>query len=145
MDVFISASRLPKTESVELRLAGHSFSRPFTTQNDFGEQRLEFEVPEWTGAADATVHMGDFSAPPSMIESAKKWTIAIIPHEHLDIGFTDYPAKVAELHSQSIDAAMELIKKSTGLSVDARWKLGCRTISEWPYLGGTRAVSRTRA
>lgn len=53
------------------------------------------------------------------IAPAKKWTVAIIPHEHLDIGFTDYPAKVAELHAQSVDAAMDLIGKTP----DFRWTL----------------------
>ena len=58
VDVFIGASRFPSGDSVELRVAGHSFSKPFSTTNEFGEARLVFEVPEWTGAAEATVRIG---------------------------------------------------------------------------------------
>jgi alpha-mannosidase len=118
VDVFIGASKFPGGDRVELRVAGHSFTRPFSTTNEFGEARLVFEVPEWTGAAEATVRIGKFLSS-TTVEPAKKWTIALIPHEHLDIGFTDYPAKVAELHSQSIDQAMGLIKKTP----DFRWTL----------------------
>ncbi|MGA7907438.1 MAG: polysaccharide lyase family protein, partial [Candidatus Sulfotelmatobacter sp.] len=131
VDVFISASRLPKSRSVELRIAGHSFRQGFTTENEFGEQRLEFKVPEWSGSAEAMVLMGDFATPPSRIEPAKKWTVAIIPHEHLDIGFTDHAAKVAELHSQSIDAVMDLINETP----DFRWTLDGSWVAE-QYLNG---------
>ena len=127
VDVFIAASMLPRRSSIEFRVASHSFSEHFSTNNEFGEARLEFEVPEWSGSTEAAVRLGKLYAPAAKIEPAKKWTIALIPHEHLDIGFTDYPAKVAELHSQSIDQAMELIKKTPRLPLDARWQLGRRT------------------
>ena len=79
------------------------------------------------------------------VEPAKKWTIALIPHEHLDVGFTDYPAKVAELHSQSIDQAMDLIKKTP----DFRWTLDGSWVAD-QYLNGrspagARTISRTRS
>ncbi len=77
--------------------------------------------------------MGDQNAT-AKIEPAKKWTVAIIPHEHLDIGFTDYPAKVAELHAQSIDSAMELIKKTP----DFRWTLDGSWVAN-QYLNGRSA------
>jgi alpha-mannosidase len=137
VDVFISASRLPKSGSVEFRFAEQSFSKSFMTENEFGEQKLEFEVPEWSGPVEIAVRMGNFSAPPSAIEPAKKWTVAIIPHEHLDIGFTDYPAKVAELHSQSIDAAMDLIDKTP----DFRWTLDGSWVAE-QYLNGRNPQAR---
>ena len=78
----------------------------------------------------ATVQMGDQTAT-AQIAPAKKWTVAIIPHEHLDIGFTDYPAKIAELHAQSIDSAMELIKKTP----DFRWTLDGSWVAN-QYLNG---------
>jgi hypothetical protein len=139
VDVFISASRLPKSGSVELRVAGHSFSKPFPTKNDLGEARLEFEVPEWSGLTEATVRMGKFLATAVKITPAKKWTIALIPHEHLDIGFTDYPAKVAELHAQSIDQAMNLIKKTP----DFRWTLDGSWVAD-RYLNGRSSEARQR-
>ena len=137
VDVFIAASRLPKSGSVELRVAGGSFSEHFATNNEFGEARLEFEVLEWNGSKAAAVRMGRFSAPASKIAPAKKWTIALIPHEHLDIGFTDYPAKVAELHSQSVDEAMDLIKATP----DFRWTLDGSWVAD-QYLNGRSSEAR---
>jgi alpha-mannosidase len=137
VDVFISASALPSTGSAELRVAGHSFNRAFSTRNEFGEERLEFEVPEWSGPTQAAVRLNKLSATAVKIEPAKKWTIDLIPHEHLDIGFTDYPAKVAELHSQSIDQAMGLIKKTP----DFRWTLDGSWVAD-QYLNGRSSEAR---
>jgi alpha-mannosidase len=136
VDVFISASTLPKNDIAELRVARHSFSRPFSTTNEFGEARLVFDVPEWTGAAEATVRIGKLSAS-ATVEPAKKWTVALIPHEHLDVGFTDYPAKVAELHSQSIDQAMGLIKETP----DFRWTLDGSWVAD-QYVNGRSPAAR---
>jgi alpha-mannosidase len=137
VDVFISVSTLPSPGSVELRIAEHSFSKAFSTSNEFGEVRLDFEVPEWIGSAQAAVRLDKLSAAAVKIEPAKKWTIDLIPHEHLDIGFTDYPAKVAELHSQSIDQAMELIKKTPNF----RWTLDGSWVAD-QYLNGRSSNAR---
>jgi len=131
VDVFLSASRFPKSSYAEFSAAGYSFRTSFSTKNQFGEARLEFKVPEWSGPIEATVRLGKLAAPPERIEPARKWTVALIPHEHLDIGFTDYPAKVAELHSQSIDQALNLIKKTP----DFRWTLDGSWIAD-QYLNG---------
>ena len=136
VDVFVSASTLPRNGSVELQVAGRSFRKPFSAKNEFGEARFDFEVPEWSGTAEAAVRMGQFTAA-AKIEPAKKWTVALIPHEHLDIGFTDYPAKVAELHSQSIDQAMDLIRKTPNF----RWTLDGSWVAD-QYLNGRSAEAR---
>jgi alpha-mannosidase len=140
VDVFISASSFPKNNNrnVELRVAGYSFSKPFSTPNEFGEALLVFEVPEWTGAVEATVGNGKRHAS-TTINPAKKWTIAVIPHEHLDVGFTDYPAKVAELHSQSVDQAMDLIRKTP----DFRWTLDGSWVAD-QYLNGRSPEAQER-
>jgi len=144
VDVFLNASNLPASASAELRVGGHSFSQPFSTKNDFGEARLTFEVPEWSGPAEATVlvendQTGNLSSPSVKITPAKKWTVALIPHEHLDVGFTDYPAKVAELHSRSIDQAMGLIAKTP----DFRWTLDGSWVAD-RYLNGRTRELRDR-
>ena len=136
VDVFISASSFLNHESLDVRIAGHQFSKAFSTTNHFGEARLEFEVPEWSGSAEATVRMTKRSAS-ATVEPAKKWTVALIPHEHLDVGFTDYPAKVAELHSQSVDQAMGLIKKTP----DFRWTLDGSWVAD-QYLNGRSTEAR---
>jgi len=119
VDVFLNAAKLPEGGNVELHLGGKTFTKSYTTSNDFGELRFSFDIPEWEGSANATVHFGTLASNIVKVEPAKKWTVEIIPHEHLDVGFTDYPAKVAELHSQSIDSAMDLMDKTP----DFRWTL----------------------
>jgi alpha-mannosidase len=137
VDVFLSASDLPQNGSVQLRIARHTFNQTFSTNNEFGELRFVFEVPEWSGLAEATVLLGTHAAPSERVEPARKWMIAIIPHEHLDIGFTDYAAKVAELHSQSIDQAMDLIKQTP----DFRWTLDGSWVAD-QYLNGRSPEAR---
>ena len=137
VDVFSSAAQLPEQGKVELTISGHHFDKSFSSPNDFGEQRFSFEVPEWRGSAEANVRLGGMQAKAMQVEPAKKWTVAIIPHEHLDVGFTDYPAKVAELHSQSIDEAMELIRKTPNF----RWTLDGSWVAD-QYLNGRSAEAR---
>ncbi|HTR25379.1 MAG TPA: polysaccharide lyase family protein [Terriglobales bacterium] len=136
VDVFVSAGKLRSSESVALHIGAHTFDKPVSADNEFGESRLAFEVPEWSGPAQATVTMGRLTAS-ATVEPAKKWTVELIPHEHLDVGFTDYAAKVAELHSQSIDQAMELIKKTP----DFRWTLDGSWVAE-QYLNGRDTEAR---
>lgn len=137
VEVFTQVAQLPKSGSVELQIGDRKDKKEFSTTNDFGEQRFEFEILEWQGSADATVHEGEFTSAVTKIAPAKKWTVAIIPHEHLDVGFTDYPAKVAELHSQSIDAAEDLIRKTP----DFRWTLDGSWVAN-QYLSGRSAEAR---
>ena len=136
IEVFASAAALPKKGTIELQVGGKKFEKQFSTEADFGEVRMSFDAPEWNGLVDATVRVNPSTASAS-IEPAKKWTLAIIPHEHLDIGFTDYPAKVAELHSQSIDAAIGLIQKTP----DFRWTLDGSWVAN-QYLNGRSAEPR---
>jgi hypothetical protein len=136
VDLFVSAATFPKSGTLDLQIGGTKHRRLFATEQQFGELRLSFDVPEWSGTTDATIRLGELSAA-SKVEPAKKWTVAIIPHEHLDIGFTDYPAKVAELHSQSIDSAMELIKKTP----DFRWTLDGSWVAN-QYVNGRSSEAR---
>ena len=125
---------MPPKGTLELRLADKSYRQEFQPREEFGEQRMEFSVPEWTGAAAATATVqgaGDSRTFSFQLIPAKKWTLFVIAHEHLDVGFTDYPAAVAELHSQSIDDAMEIQKRIP----DFRWTLD----GYWPvdqYMAG---------
>ena len=137
VDVFTDAATLPRSGAVQFKIAARTYKQEFTSANDFGEQRFTFEVPEWQGAAETSVALGNLQSKPVEVQPAKKWTVAIIPHEHLDIGFTDYPAKVAELHSQSIDQAMELMQKTPSF----KWTLDGSWVAD-QYLNGRDAAAR---
>ena len=72
------------------------------------------------------------------MKAAKKWTLDIVPQEHLDIGFTDYAPKVAELQSESVDGVLDILKKQP----DFRWTLDGSWVAQ-QYLA-TRSESRRK-
>ena len=133
VDVFARFTAMPPDGVVTLDLAAHSYRKEFKSRQEFGDLRVEFEAAEWTGAAKASVAVSGSTVGANsatnprqfsmQISPAKKWTAFIIPHEHLDIGFTDYPEAVAELHSQSIDDAMQIQKTipSFRWTLDGYW------------------------
>ncbi len=130
----LSFSSMPKSGEATLHISGKSFTQVFTRSADFGEVRLEFAVPEWQGARTAMLTIKSPSGTKSIssqLAASKKWTVFIVPHEHLDIGFTDYPEKVAELHSQAIDGVLDLFSKHPEL----RWTLDGSWVAE-QYLAG---------
>ena len=79
---------------------------------DFGEQKLELAVPEFPAGTtgEVSIKLGGRSRRfPVTLEPAKKWNFFLVPHTHLDVGYTDYQAKVAEAQSRSLDEAMQMI------------------------------------
>jgi alpha-mannosidase len=79
---------------------------------DFGEQRVEFTVPEFAKGTqgEVAIRLGGHSRRfPVTLDPAKKWNFFLVPHTHLDVGYTDYQAKVAEAQSRSLDEAMQMI------------------------------------
>ncbi len=59
------------------------------------------------------------------LQPAKKWTIYVVPHEHLDVGYTDYQSKVAEIHSRVVDEALTMMHENPHFrySPDGFWVL----------------------
>jgi alpha-mannosidase len=136
VDVFAGFAKLPGEGEMELAVGGGKSRQaiPPKAGDEFGERRLTFAVPEWSGKALCMVTLlgADKSrAVKTELSMAKKWTVLIVPHEHLDVGFTDYAAKVAELHSQSIDDAIRIMGKTP----DFRWTLDGSWVAS-QYLAG---------
>ena len=121
-------------------VGGNTAHAKFTSTQEFGEQKLEFEIPEWRGTIrgeEKITTQGNTRSFPVDLTAARKWTLFIVPHEHLDVGFTDYPEKVAELHAESIDGVMEIQKQVP----DFRWTLdGCWVAEK--YLEGRSPEKR---
>ncbi len=123
VDVFASFHAGAKTRgTARLSINGQQFTAPFALDGQFGETRLRFFVPEWKGTAPATVSI-DGTKFADQLTAAKKWTLAIVPQEHLDVGFTDYRAKVAELQSESVDGVLQLEQKHPDFhwTLDGAW------------------------
>jgi len=130
----MSFSAMPKNGEASLSIGGKPIVRTFEASGDFGEVFLEFPVPEWQGALLAMFQIKSSSSRksfPVKLVPQKKWTVFIVPHEHLDIGFTDYPDKVAELHSQAVDGVLDLLPTHP----EFRWTLDGSWVAE-QYLKG---------
>jgi alpha-mannosidase len=128
VDVFVQYREPVQSGSpVELSVAGRQYNQAFRGHQDFGEEKLEFLVAEFpattarvTWTAGGRRHHSEQSVAPK-----KKWTLFVVPHEHLDIGYSDYQAKVAAVHSHVIDEAMDLTAQHPDFrfSLDGLWSL----------------------
>ncbi|MBZ5566183.1 MAG: hypothetical protein LAP13_27675 [Acidobacteriia bacterium] len=101
-------------------------TQPLACDREFGEQQVDFEVPEFTSNVKgelAVTLSGRTSRFPVELRPAKKWTIFVVPHEHLDIGYSDYQSKVAEIQSRAIDEALGMIRSNPEYrySMDGYW------------------------
>jgi alpha-mannosidase len=128
VDVFTSYADRPRSGSVELEIAGHRYRSPLRGDQDFGEERLSFAVAEF--AADSAAHVavtldGHTRQFTETLQPQKKWTLYLVPHVHLDVGYTDYQAKVSTIQSRILDEAMDLAAKhpSFHFSTDGEWNL----------------------
>ena len=94
---------------------------------EFGEARLSFEVPEWTGTIPAKMFLPSDPAHAfeTQLTAERKWTIFVVPHTHLDVGYTDYQGKVAETQARVLSQAQVLIEEHPDFrfSMDGSWNL----------------------
>lgn len=75
---------------------------------DFGMFRARMPAPGFDAATDVSLHVGD-DTHRQRITPCRRWTLHLIPHVHLDLGFTDTQGKVLELHCRNIDRALDRI------------------------------------
>ena len=115
----------------------HLKSKEFSTAEllsfrsaQFGESCAAFEVPEWSGTLRAKLQAGHLTQEADLV-AQKKWNVLVVPHEHLDLGFTDYREKVAELQSQSLDGVLELLPQHP----EFRWTMDGSWVAK-QYLAG---------
>lgn len=125
-EVTVTAAERLGAGRIELTIGKEHFSGALSSSNDFGQQRLEFDVPEFSGTSTASVAIhanGKTYRSSATIRPERKWTIYFVPHAHLDIGYTDYQAKVAELQNYNIDELLDFLPKNPGMrfSLDGSW------------------------
>ena len=112
---------------VTLAVGAEKFNQELSGR-EFGEQMVEFSVPEFTSAAkgEVTVNINGHSRRfPAVLTPAKKWKLLVVPHVHVDVGYSDYQEKVAEIQSRELDEAMELIHEHPDFrfSPDGYWSV----------------------
>ncbi len=127
VEAFVRFNRAPRAGKAELNLSGKRYSAAIHGNEAFGEERLDFEVPEWTGAAQGklVVLAGRRHSFPVSLTAQRKWTIFVVPHTHLDVGYTDYQGKVAETQARVLTQAAKLIQEHPNFrfSMDGSWDL----------------------
>ncbi len=126
VDVFVRSNQPVTAGAITLEIAGKPFTAKLAPLN-FGEQRISFDVPEWTGATAGRLRVGADSkgSKAFTLTSQRKWTIFVVPHTHLDVGFTDYQGKVAETQARVLSQATSLIQEHPDFrfSMDGSWNL----------------------
>ena len=128
VDVFVRYSDRPRSGKIDLEIAGRHFSNALHADQDFGEERFPVPVPEFPANTQANLalslnqHTAQFH---QAIQPQKKWTLFLVPHVHLDVGYSDYQAKIATIQSRVLDEAMDLTAKHPAFrfSTDGSWNL----------------------
>jgi alpha-mannosidase len=128
VDVFVRYGQRPRSGRVELAIGGHTFDQKLHCDQDFGEERVSLKIPEFSRDAQAklTVVVNGRSAHfQETLQPQKKWTLFLVPHVHLDVGYTDYQAKVSTIQSRILDEAMDLVAEHPAFrfSTDGEWNL----------------------
>lgn len=127
VDAYIRFNQTIPSGHAVLTVNGKDFRAPAAPGNAFGEERLEFEIPEWTGPTSArlTVDAAGHRSFSLSLVPQRKWTVFVVPHTHVDIGYTDYQGKVAEQQAQTLVEAARLIQQHPEFrfATDGSWNL----------------------
>ncbi|SPE56578.1 putative Glycosyl hydrolases 38-like protein [Verrucomicrobia bacterium] len=124
--------------SARVTLGRVSWEAEIAEPAEFGEARASFLLPANLPAGKARVELtearpdpaaGGLPAPRRTWEfdftPAKQWKIFYAPNEHLDVGYTDYRAKVAEVHARNVDDLMKVLAGHPAyrFNLDGSWIL----------------------
>lgn len=114
--------------SADLIIANKHYRQQLRGGNDFGEEKAQFLVSEFAPQSEARLTLkinGGQKEYKQSIDPKKKWTLYLVPHIHLDVGYSDYQAKVAAIHARVIDEAMKMTAEHPDFrfSLDGEWDL----------------------
>ncbi len=78
-------------------------------KRDFGMFRWRVPLELAEAGEPVTIQASPTILAQQTLQPSRQWTLHLIPHVHLDLGFTDYQGKVLELHCRNIDRALDQI------------------------------------
>jgi alpha-mannosidase len=127
LDVIVRNDGTPAA-SADIALSGKHTTLKLDPASTWGEQKQRIYVPAFEQPTRATIELtaaGKTERTTQLLQPAKRWTLYIVPHIHLDIGYTDYQAKVAALHSRAIDESLDMftVHPDFRFSLDGMWPL----------------------
>ena len=127
VDAFLRFGQANPSGTAALMIDGQRYTANISARQDSGEERLEFEVPEWHGTVTGHLEVaaGKHSTFNFSLTPERKWTVFMVPHTHVDIGYTDYQGKVAENQASTLEKTAGLIKKYPDFrfATDGSWNL----------------------
>ncbi len=127
VDAYLRFDRPFSPGRAVLAVNGKKYSAGIAAGGAFGETKVEFEIPEWQGTAAASldVRAGVHRSWLLSLSAERKWTVFVVPHTHVDIGYTDYQGKVAENQANTLEEAEELIEKHPDFrfAADGSWNV----------------------
>ncbi len=127
VDAYLRFQRPFSPGRAVLTVKGKKYSADITAGGAFGEAKVQFEIPEWQGATAATleVNAGAHRKLSLSMTPERKWTVFVVPHTHVDIGYTDYQGKVAENQANTLQEAADLISKYPDFrfATDGSWNV----------------------
>ena len=129
VDAFVRhVGRIAPGTKADLTVAGRTYTAGVKSDFDFGEEKIEFAVGDFPAGSMARLVMpvaGHTEHFDQSISPAKKWTIYIVPHIHVDVGYSDYQAKISAIQARTIDEAMDMLAKNPDFrfSLDGEWDL----------------------
>ncbi|MFN7994931.1 MAG: polysaccharide lyase family protein [Bryobacteraceae bacterium] len=125
VDVFLRQDQVRTGTQAMLHIASHRLTQPVASDREFGEHKLEFDVPDsaWTGGEVVITSSGHTDRYLFQASPAKKWTLLLAPNVHLDIGYSDYDSKVAEIQSRAVDEAVAMLQQNPDFrfNLDGSW------------------------
>jgi hypothetical protein len=79
-------------------------------------------VPEVSAPRPFTLEVADLGTAQVTVEPQRKWTVYVVHHSHLDIGYTDRQGVVLRNHLEYLDSALELAGATDDWPEDARFR-----------------------
>jgi hypothetical protein len=132
-----------------LTLKGFTSDIKAAKKAEFGEVRYQVYVPEGVPAGEAQLELvNSWAAGVKRLSHQsftaefvprRKWRVFYAPNEHLDIGYTDYQAKVAEVYSRNLDRLLDVFASHPNyrFNIDGSWVL-----QEWLATRTAQQASR---
>ena len=113
VDVLVRSNQALASGQLTLKLGTQTFTEKLSADREFGEEVAEFAVPDFSPntPVEVTTKIGGKTQRfPCTVSPAKKWLLYVVPHEHLDVGYSDFQAKVSEVQSRALDEAIQMIQ-----------------------------------
>jgi len=99
-----------------------------------GRQIIETLVPAVNTPTSIEVDVKVEGQPPckekTTIKPVRKWKVYLLPHSHVDIGYTRVQTEVEQLHWKYLDQAIELSRNTAGYPSGSQFKWNTEVL--WP-------------